>query len=357
MKKKNVIVLVGGAVILVALILGGLVSRQQQDTAGSGGGSDVAAYYKGKVIKWLIPYNPGGGYDEYVRLISPYLEKYTGARVDVLNFPGAGGMRGVNELYNSPRDGLIIAIINGSAMVTNQLAGVKGAEYKIGEFEFIGRVVADRRVLVIAENSGYNSFDDIRNSDKNVRLGATGLGGSTYVDAVISKEAFSLDNVQIIHGFDSSPVVRQAMLRGNIVGTWGSWGSAEEAVSSGREKVILQSGRERSKDLPDAPTVFELADTTGNPERTRSILKAWDALIAVGRPVAAPPGTNPARLAFLREAFRKAMHDPELLKAAAKAQRPLDYASGEEMSTIARDSTEMPDDIKQLFVKAIKGEL
>jgi tripartite-type tricarboxylate transporter receptor subunit TctC len=357
MKKKNIIVLIGGAAVLLALILGGLIARQHQGGGKSGGGGDVAGFYKGNVIEWIIPYNPGGGYDEYVRLLAPYMEKHTGARVDVLNLPGAGGMRGVNELYDSPRDGLTIGIINGSAMVTNQLAGVKGAEYKIGEFEFLGRVVADRRVLVVSSNSDYTSFDDFLNADKPIRIGATGLGGSTYVDAVISKEAFNLDNLEIIHGFDSSPVVRQAMLRGNIVGTWGSWGSAEDAVDSGREKVILQSGRQRSPDLPDAPTVFELADRTRDPERTRAILTAWDALMAVGRPVAAPPGTNPERLAFLREAFRKVMHDPELIKAAEKAKRPLDYASGKEMGKIARDATEMPEDIKQLFIRAIKGQL
>jgi len=29
----------------------------------------VAAFYDGRNIKWIIPYSPGGGYDEYARLI------------------------------------------------------------------------------------------------------------------------------------------------------------------------------------------------------------------------------------------------------------------------------------------------
>ncbi|MGK0298198.1 MAG: tripartite-type tricarboxylate transporter receptor subunit TctC, partial [Gammaproteobacteria bacterium] len=288
--------------------------------------------------------------------LTPYLEKHTGALVKVFNLPGAGGMRSVNELYNSPKNGLTIAIMNGSAMVTNKLAGIKGADYNIEEFEYLGRVAADTRVLYVTAESGYNTFDDIRNSDKIVKLGATGLGGSGYIDGVISKEAFEL-NIQIIHGFDTLAVVTQSMMRGNLVGAWGPWGSAKYAVSSGTEKVILQSGRERIKDLPNIPAVFELIDKTNNPYRTRKILTAWDSLNAVGSPVATTPGTPQARVQFLRNGFNEAMHDPGFLKAAENADRPIHYASDAEIFEIIRNATNMEEDIEQLFVRAIRGEL
>src|SRR5690606_27297925 len=160
-----------------------------------------AAFYDRASIKWIIPYSPGGGYDEYARLLAPYLEKYTGARVDILNLAGAGGMRGVNELYKSAPDGLTIGMINGSALVTNEIAGIKGASYDLSRFEYIGRIVADRRVLVVSTDSGYESLEDLRKAPGKVKIGATGLGGSTYVDAVICNQAFEMD-LQVIHGFD-----------------------------------------------------------------------------------------------------------------------------------------------------------
>ena len=353
MNKKIAISLVTiFAVIGVLLVVGtirnqGVVHDENED---------VAAFFKGQIITWIIPYAPGGGYDEYARLLSPYLRKYIGARVDVENRPGAGGMKGVNELFISPNDGLIIGMINGSALVTSELAGVKGANYKLDEFAYLGRIVADPRVLVMSKAAGYNSFADIIKSPTPIKIGATGLGGSTYVDAVISKEAFNM-NVEIIHGFDSSSVVRQEMLRGNIKGTWGSYGSAEEGIDGGAEVVMLQSGSERMADLPDVPAVFEFADMTDNPQRTREILKAWDALIAVGRSVAAPPGTPENRLAFLREAFDKAMHDPEMIALGKRTGRLFDYASGAEIDEITNNATNMPPNIKDLFVKAINGQL
>lgn len=315
-----------------------------------------AAYYDGRNIRWIIPYSPGGGYDEYARLVSPYLEKYTGARVDIVNLPGAGGMRGANDLFNAPKNGLTIGLINGSALVVNEIAGMRGADYRIGEFDYLGRIVADKRVFVVSLDSGLNTIGELFEVNDKAKIGATGLGGSTYLDAVIINEAFDRQ-LNIVHGFDSSSVVRQAMLRGNIVGTWGSWGSAIEAVDAGQHKVLLQSGRQRLQELPDVPTAFEIATETNSSERAQAILAAWEILHEVGRPLAAPPGTQPERLQFLREAFSSAMQDPGLQEIATRTNRPLDYASAEEIQRIIREATNMPDDLRSIFVRAVKGEL
>ena len=341
------------ALVLLPVVFGGLAACQPPEKNQN---IDAASFYQGKKIRWIVPYSPGGGYDEYARLLSPYLNKYTGARFDILNLPGAGGMRGANELFNSPGDGLTIGLINGSALVTNELAGAKGAKYKIGEFEFLGRVVTDTHVLVVSKLSGFDSFEQILNAEEAVKIGATGLGGSTYVDAIISKEAFGL-NINIIHGFDSSSVIRQAMLRGNIAGSWGSWGSAIDAVDDGRHIVVLQSGTERNAELPDVPTIFEMTDKSGDAARTLAILTAWESLNAVGRPIAAPPGISEDRLQLLRTAFDKTMHDPDFLSDVKRAGRAISYASGDEMSDIVESATTMPEDIEQLFIKAITGEL
>ncbi len=339
--------------VFCLLVIAGLAACQRAEDNAS---ADPANFYAGKKVRWIVPYSPGGGYDEYARLLSPYMEKYTGARFDILNLPGAGGMRGANELFDSPRDGLTIGLINGSALVTSELAGVKGAIYKVGEFVFLGRIVSDTHVLVVSELSGYDSFEQMLNSAEDIKIGATGLGGSTYVDAVIINEAFGLE-LNIIHGFDSSSIIRQAMLRGNITGSWGSWGSAIDAVDDGRNIVVLQSGLERNTELPDVPTVFELTGKTADSERATAILSAWEALNAVGRPVAAPPGTPDDRVRLLRAAFEKAMHDPEFLSDVERAGRAVSYASGEQMSDIVTRATTLPEDIENLFVKAITGEL
>lgn len=326
------------------------------------GGAQVAtaaeaeAFYKGKNIRWIVPYSTGGGYDKYTRLIAPFFEKHTGARVRIENKPGAGGMLGVNLLFKSPKDGLTVGILNGSAMVTNQVAKTSGANYKIEEFEFLGRIVADRRVLTVPVKNGFESFEAMRTAKDEFKFGATGLGGSTYVDAIVMKEVFNLKQ-DLVHGFDSSKLIRQSMIRGDVAGMWGSLGSSLKSVKSGANKVILQSGDGRSKEFADVPTVLETLDKLNPSKRTMEIVKAWQGLSEVGRPVATPPGVPADRVEFLRAAFEKTLNDPEFLAKAKKSKRKLNFASGKEMDQIARQAASMSEEVRAFFEKAVKGEL
>lgn len=316
----------------------------------------AAEFYDGKNIKFIVPYKPGGGYDEYGRMIAPYLEKYTGARVDIVNMPGAGGMKGANEIFNSPSDGLTIGIINGSAMVTNEIAGIEGANYKVADYNFLGRVVADQRVLAVSTKSGLETYEDVLKSESPVLLGATGLGGSTYVDAVIVGTVMG-NNQKVIHGFNSSSDVRQALLRGDIQGMWGSWGSARKGVAAGDFRIVTHSARDGDPNTPDIPSVFDYAAKTDDPAKAEEILVAWDALSAVGRPVAAPPGVPEDRVEFLQQAFEKAMTDPEFVDKAKQSKRDLNYIDGAAMARLAKSATDLTPEIRKLFVAAINGEL
>ncbi len=333
-----------------------LVATTTLGSAGVALAESAEEFYDGAAIRWIVPYKPGGGYDEYTRVLAPYLEKYSGARVDVVNMPGSGGMKGAVEIFNSPSDGLTIGIINGSAMVTNQLAGIEGANYKVGDYSYVGRIVADRRVFVAATSSGIENFDAMMDDGEVAVVGATGLGGSTYVDAVIVGEVFGIDQ-KVVHGFNSSGDIRTAMLRGDVDAMWGSIGSAIEGVDNGDHKIILHGEREATGRLEGIPSVWDVAAKSENPERATAILEAWDALSAVGRPVAGPPGIPEDRLDFLQTAFEKAMNDPEFVAEAEAAKRDLAFASGDDMVGIAKAATELPDDINALFVKAIQGEI
>ena len=55
-------------------------------------------FYKGKVIKLVVGYGPGGGYDTYARLLAPRIERETGATVVVENHPGGGGLVALNQV-------------------------------------------------------------------------------------------------------------------------------------------------------------------------------------------------------------------------------------------------------------------
>ena len=108
-----------GLIVLLAIFLAacGDGGQPSSENASETPKDDAASFYKGKNITWIIPYNPGGGYDAYTRVIAPYFEKYTGATVVCKNEPGAGSLIGTNKLYQSEPDGLTVGIINGPGVL------------------------------------------------------------------------------------------------------------------------------------------------------------------------------------------------------------------------------------------------
>ena len=99
---------------------------------------------------------------------------------------------------------------------------------------------------------------------------------------------------------------------------------------------MLQLSLEGSPELSaqGIPTLTEIAKT---PEQ-KAIIELVFSGLSMSRPFAAPPGTDPARLRILREAFAAMMQDPELLAEAARAQNAIIYTP--------------PDRIDQILAKA-----
>jgi tripartite-type tricarboxylate transporter receptor subunit TctC len=315
-------------------------------------GETAGEFYSGARIRWIVPYRPGGGYDQYSRLIAPFFERYSGARVEIVNLPGAGGLKGAVEVYKSPATGLHIGIMNGSALVGNAIAGTAGADYDVTSYSYIGRISSEERVLVASSASGLQSFDGIRNATAPAVIGATGRGGSTYIDAVISARAFGYGQ-KLIDGFDSSADVRLAMLRGDVDAMWGSLGSAAEGIAAGEFVPVLRTGGATDPLLDGVPAVTDFAEDFDT--ETAALVAAWLALGGVGRPLAAPPGVPEDRLAFLREALRQAMADPEFAARSGSVARELDYLGGEEMLAEVRRALDVDAAAREVLVAAITG--
>ena len=64
--------------------------------------SSEAEFYKGKTVRLVVGYGPGGGYDIYARMIGPYISKALGTTVIVENQPGAGGVTALNRIMTGP---------------------------------------------------------------------------------------------------------------------------------------------------------------------------------------------------------------------------------------------------------------
>src|SRR3981081_3622622 len=79
---------------------------------------DAADVFKGRTIRIVVGFGPGGGYDLYARLLARYLPAHIpGApKVVVENMEGVGSVGAANDGYEvAPRDGSVIAAGNQNA--------------------------------------------------------------------------------------------------------------------------------------------------------------------------------------------------------------------------------------------------
>ena len=66
----------------------------------------VADFYRGKTVRVIVGYGPGGSYDLYGRLAAEFLGRHIPGNPTVIpvNMPGAGGFKAVEYLYTlAPR--------------------------------------------------------------------------------------------------------------------------------------------------------------------------------------------------------------------------------------------------------------
>src|SRR4029078_2444269 len=71
----------------------------------------VADFYRGKSVRMLIGYGPGGGYDIYGRLVAEFLPRHLPGNPTIIaqNMPGAGSFVAAKYVYDvAPKDGTVL---------------------------------------------------------------------------------------------------------------------------------------------------------------------------------------------------------------------------------------------------------
>jgi tripartite-type tricarboxylate transporter receptor subunit TctC len=165
-KPRGVGVAVG---IAVAILLSSLPTRAQP----------TADFYRGKTLRMLIGYGPGGGYDIYGRLVAEFLPRHLPGSPTIVpqNMPGAGSFVAAKYMYDvAPKDGTVL----GSLAQTLALDSMTNtnARLDVAKMPYVGRVLTNVDTGAALSRTGIESFEDVRTKQYNV--GASG-GGSTTV--------------------------------------------------------------------------------------------------------------------------------------------------------------------------------
>lgn len=283
------------------------------------------SYFKGKKMTFLVPFKPGGGFDTYARLLSPYIEKYLPVRnVVVKNEPAGGGLAAMNRLARSKPDGRTIMIIQTGAALINELAEVKGTRYQSGKFTWLARVTSSPNVLVSNPKSPLKTMADLQSLNRKVAIAAIGRDFSTMTSVLILV-AFDVP-YRTVMGYSGSGEEIMAVIRGDADVCTLSISTLKPSIDAGELHPLMVLGNMET----NMPKFHDLADQLKISKKNRTMLDSLGGILDIYRAIAASPGLSPELTQIMRTAFKKAFTDPGFLAAAKKSNRPVNYLNGEE---------------------------
>jgi tripartite-type tricarboxylate transporter receptor subunit TctC len=303
----------------------------------------VADFYRGKTIRLIVGYGTGGSYDLYGRLAAEFLGRHIPGNPTIItvNMPGAGGLKAVDYLYKvAPRDGTHLG------STPQQLAMTLLVDDKMGidptRFNYLGRLVSMIDVAVAMPKSGLKSFDDARKREVTV-----GAGQSTSTSAIYARalNVYAGSRFKIVTGYSGTAEIALAAERGEVDVNGGE--SLPTIIVQnpewlqGKAVLLYQNGLKRFAQLPNVPTMSELATS----EEGKSVMRVLAGTAEVGRSILTTPGVPPERLAALRAAFQAMLKDPQFIAATEKRKVMIDGATGEQIDAITRDTMKLPKDI------------
>jgi tripartite-type tricarboxylate transporter receptor subunit TctC len=310
-------------------------------------------FYKGKSIDMIIGYPPAGSNDVYARLVARHLGKHIPGNPSIVpkNMPGAGSFLALAHMYNiAAKDGLSIGIGAPTAALDEKL-GTQGVRFKTAELNWIGRVDSLVNMVFLWHTSPVKTFADAQKMES--KLSGTGVGSTVSVYPLVTNNVLGT-KFKLIMGYKGSAEAQLAVERGEVDGHSTSWTAVKvghpDWHPTKKISIVVQYALKRHAELPEVPTVVELARN----DEERAILSAVMNATEVGTAFFTTPGAPADRVAALRRAFDAMTKDPEFIEDATKLKLTLGSITGEELQKLVGEVSALSPELLEK-VKAIYG--
>ena len=215
--------------------------------------------YPNKAVKIVVPFPPGGATDIVTRIVAQKLSEAWGQAVVVENRSGAGGNIGADVVAKAAPDGYTLLMTSGSIVTANQYIYKKMSFDPAKDLLPITNVASGPQVIVV--NPGFPAktlkelIDQARAKPGVLNYGHAGIGSQTHLAAENFLYAAKLDITSIPYKGEGPAmtdlVANQInMVVANIAGAIGF-------VNHGTLRALAVTGKQRSPQLPNVPTVAE----------------------------------------------------------------------------------------------------
>ena len=316
---------------------------------------DVASFYRGKQIRFIVGSAPGGTYDLVARAVARHMAAHIPGDPSIIvqNQPAASGLVMTNQLYAlGPKDGTVIGVpLNG--IPAEPLLKPQFAHYDAGKLIWLGSTTREPYVAYVWHTAPVQRLSQLLTEP--LVVGGT-TPGSTMVDFPELTNAILGTRFKIVPGYGSTPLMNEAMERGETQGVAAlGWEAVKAQLShflADKEvKVIAQFGLQRSSALPEVPLMIDLAKSPADRQALAMLFSRTD----IGRPLFLPPDVPADRVEALRRAFDATMKDAGFLADAKKLGLDIDPLTGEQVQKLVADLATTPPAVVARVRGALNG--
>jgi tripartite-type tricarboxylate transporter receptor subunit TctC len=271
--------------------------------------------YPSRPITVINPFPPGGAADVVMRPLVAVLEPLLKQPVVVDTKAGAAGAIGAQVGANAKPDGYTllahITSISGFAEV-DKLFG-RTPKFTRDNFIPIARFVADPCVLIVNDQQPYKTLkeftDDAKKRPDEIIYSSSGLYSALHIPMALYMKAAGDLKLRHLPTNGGGPALT-ALLGNNSQALASSVSACLAQIKAGKVRPLALFGAQRSKALPDVPTMKELG---------------YDIEYYLWVGLFAPKGTPDAIVTTLRGALDKAAHTDQFKTAMTNLGQDLDY--------------------------------
>jgi tripartite-type tricarboxylate transporter receptor subunit TctC len=305
---------------------------------------DVAKFYKGKTVQAVVGYGPGSTFELYLRILTRHIGRHIPGNPNIVlqQMPGAGSLKATNYLAAvAPKDGSVFGMPN-PVNTIEPLIDPKNSRFDPRAFVWLGSLNAEISTCAFWAKD-IRTFDDLKKRE--IVFGSTGPASGSTVDAKMLGALVGL-RIRVVPGYPTLNDIRLAAERGETDGFCGLLVSALktdywEQYKSGRMAVVVQMGLAKHAEFPNIPNAYDLVTNEQDRQLFQLIFGPW----TYGRPLFAPPGTAPERVAALRAALVATLKDPAYVAETKKLNMEIQPTAPETIARLVDDILRTPEPV------------
>jgi len=248
--------------------------------------------YPSRVVEVVVPYAPGGGTDNLMRMITGIIDenKWSPVPLNVNNRAGGSGAIGYNYLINKKGDSHVIAGAT-PMIVSGRIEGRLPGNHR-DAMTVLMIVAIDELMLSVRSESPFKTIDDFVNAARAKPGGLTIGGTATLTEDHIFTYLFEkAANIQVKYvPFNSGGEVTAALMGGHIDAAVENPNEIVAQIESGKAKNLAVASQKRLKDAADVPTFAE-----------RGYQFYWEQM----RGVVGPANMDPAAVKWWQDTLKK----------------------------------------------------